>query len=179
VRPTFIQLVTKLPAFYGTQRFVTMFTRACSWTVSWIRCIQSTQWKVKLFLCLTKHSAMKTYLVLNLVLHHEDIRGWRWVVSFMSQLLYSRRKSPDTHWIGGWVSPKASLYVVMKGKILCPCQVSNPAYPAHSLVITLTELSWLSQSTWKYTNNKGPHFTFPVLSLYNSLGYERFNQGML
>jgi hypothetical protein len=35
------QLV-KLPAFYGTRRFITMLTRARHWSPSWARCIQST-----------------------------------------------------------------------------------------------------------------------------------------
>jgi hypothetical protein len=34
--------VTKIPAFYGTQRFINMFTRAFHWLTSWSRCIQST-----------------------------------------------------------------------------------------------------------------------------------------
>jgi len=29
-------------AFYGTQMFVMMSTKACHWPLSWARCIQST-----------------------------------------------------------------------------------------------------------------------------------------
>jgi hypothetical protein len=61
--------------------------------------------------------------VLNYVLRHEGVWGsgcidphfldlgtsWRWVVTFTPQLLYPRRKSPGTHWIGGWVDPRAGL----------------------------------------------------------------------
>jgi hypothetical protein len=36
------QLVKKFPAFYGTRRFITVFTRARHWSLSWARCIQST-----------------------------------------------------------------------------------------------------------------------------------------
>jgi hypothetical protein len=32
----------KLPALYGTLIFVTMFTTACHWSLSWVRCVQST-----------------------------------------------------------------------------------------------------------------------------------------
>jgi len=32
------------PTFYGTQRFITMFTRAHHWSQSWGRCIQSTHY---------------------------------------------------------------------------------------------------------------------------------------
>jgi len=35
-------LVKKLRAFYGTQWFIAVFTRACHWSLSWARCIQST-----------------------------------------------------------------------------------------------------------------------------------------
>jgi hypothetical protein len=34
---------------------------------------------------------------------------WRGVVSFTLLLLYSRRKAPGTHWIGGWVGPRTGL----------------------------------------------------------------------
>jgi hypothetical protein len=36
------QLVKKFPAFYGTHRFITTFTRPCTWSLSWARRIQST-----------------------------------------------------------------------------------------------------------------------------------------
>jgi hypothetical protein len=38
----FVQLVKKFPSFYGTRRFITMFTRARHWSLSWVRWIQST-----------------------------------------------------------------------------------------------------------------------------------------
>jgi hypothetical protein len=41
-KPKVIQLVNKFPAFYGTRRFITVFTRACHWSLSWARWIQST-----------------------------------------------------------------------------------------------------------------------------------------
>jgi hypothetical protein len=34
---------------------------------------------------------------------------WRWVVSFTPRSLYPRGKSPSTHWIGGWMGPRANL----------------------------------------------------------------------
>jgi hypothetical protein len=36
---------------------------------------------------------------------------WRWVVSFTPQLLYPGERAPGTHWIGGWVGPRAGLDV--------------------------------------------------------------------
>jgi hypothetical protein len=39
---TVIQLVKKFPAFYGSRRFITEFTTARQWSLSWARCIQYT-----------------------------------------------------------------------------------------------------------------------------------------
>jgi hypothetical protein len=36
------------------------------------------------------------------------------VVSFTSRPLYSQEKSPPTHWIAGWVGPRADLDDVEK-----------------------------------------------------------------
>jgi hypothetical protein len=36
-----VQLLKNFPAFYGTQRFVTVFTRALHWSLSWARSIHS------------------------------------------------------------------------------------------------------------------------------------------
>jgi hypothetical protein len=43
--------------------------------------------------------------------------------------------TPFTHWIGGWVGPRAGLDAVEKRKIL-HWQESNLGLPAHSLSIT-------------------------------------------
>jgi hypothetical protein len=36
-----LQLLKNFPAFYGTHRFITVFTRALHWSLSWARSIQS------------------------------------------------------------------------------------------------------------------------------------------
>jgi hypothetical protein len=38
----------------------------------------------------------------------------------------SRERAPGTHWLGGWVGPRASLDMVSKTKIPNPYQESNP-----------------------------------------------------
>jgi len=63
--------VKKFHAFHGSQRFFTMFTSACHWSLTWARCIQSTtyhptsliqrkreiqQCKEKSFLIVTVHT---------------------------------------------------------------------------------------------------------------------------
>jgi hypothetical protein len=40
--------------------------------------------------------------------------------------------TPGTHWIGGWVGPRAGLDAGDRRKILCPCRGSNPDRPARS-----------------------------------------------
>jgi hypothetical protein len=37
-----VQPLKKFSAFYGTRRFITVFTRALHWSLSWARAIQST-----------------------------------------------------------------------------------------------------------------------------------------
>jgi hypothetical protein len=44
-----------------------------------------------------------------------------------------------THWIRGWVGPRAGLDAEARRKILCPCRWSNPDRPARSQT-----LYWLS-----------------------------------
>jgi hypothetical protein len=36
-----VQLLKNFPAFYGTRRFISMFTRALHWSLSWARSLQS------------------------------------------------------------------------------------------------------------------------------------------
>jgi hypothetical protein len=38
------------------------------------------------------------------------------VVSFMPRPLYPKERAPGTHWIGGWVGPRAVVEAVVKGK---------------------------------------------------------------
>jgi hypothetical protein len=90
----------------------------------------------------------KVVPVLNQASRHEDVLGsggiaprildigtrWRWVVSFRPRPLYPRERAPGTHWIGGWVGPKAVLDTVMKRKIPSPRRESNPRIPIVQLV---------------------------------------------
>jgi hypothetical protein len=59
--------------------------------------------------------------------------GWGWVVSVTPRPPFTpRERTPGTHWIGGWVGPKAGLDAGARGKILWPCRGSNPDRPARS-----------------------------------------------
>jgi len=67
--------------------------------------------KVRLSLCLTKYYAMKTWRSGGIAPRITNLGiSYRSVVSFTSQPLFTPgERVPDTHWIGGWVSPKAGL----------------------------------------------------------------------
>jgi hypothetical protein len=79
--------------------------------------------------------------------------SWRWVVSFTPQPLYPQGKIPGTHWIGGWVDPRAGMDDVKKRKFLtllehelrslgCPaCRCTDYAIPAQTLPPSVGRLS--------------------------------------
>jgi hypothetical protein len=64
-------------------------------------------------------------------------------------------RAPVTHWIGGWVGPRAGLEAVAKEEksLLCPYGEWNPGRPARNLVTILTELSRLSTQYYKENFN--------------------------
>jgi hypothetical protein len=64
------------------------------------------------------------------LLDHDTAR--RLVASFTPRQIYPRKRARGTHWIGGWIGPRACLEAVEKKKISCPCRESNPRRPAPS-----------------------------------------------
>ena len=56
--------------------------------------------------------------------HHEAIREVS--VQLHTPAVFPPWKSPSTHWIGGWVGPRASLDILKKRKVFCSCQDWNP-----------------------------------------------------
>jgi hypothetical protein len=72
----------------------------------------------------------------------------RWASCFTSWPLYPWEGASTTHWIGGWMGPRAGLDAVAKRKNPYPCQESNPSCPAHNLVTIPTELLWLLLMSW-------------------------------
>jgi hypothetical protein len=69
----------------------------------------------------------------------------------MPRLFSSREGDPSTHWIGGWVGPRAALDMVVKRKIPSSFWDSNPwsSSPScntilyYTILYYTTELSWL------------------------------------
>jgi hypothetical protein len=54
-----------------------------------------------------------------------------------------RERAPSTHWIGGWVGPRAVLDAVVKRKISSSRRKSNPRY-----VTFMININWLYFKTW-------------------------------
>jgi hypothetical protein len=54
--------------------------------------------------------------------------GGEWSASRPGRLT-SREREPGTHWIGGWVGPRAVLDAVVKRKIPIPLRESNRRIP--------------------------------------------------
>jgi hypothetical protein len=65
--------------------------------------------------------------------------GGEWSASHPGRSLPPGERTPGTHWIGGWVFPRAGLDAEARRKILCPCRGSNLDRPARSQT-----LYWLS-----------------------------------
>jgi len=99
-------------------------------------------------LCLTKHYAMKAY------------GEWRYgPYAFLTPALDGSEyialhhgcftpgeRAPCTCWMWGWVSPRASLSAVAKGKNTCSCWESNPGRLASSLGTILIAVPTHSRS---------------------------------
>jgi hypothetical protein len=64
----------------------------------------------------------EVYLLLTLNLG----TGLGWVVSVTPRPRFTPGgRTPGTHWIGGWVGPRAGLDAGARRKIPCPCRGSN------------------------------------------------------
>jgi hypothetical protein len=60
--------------------------------------------------------------------------GGEWSASHPGHLT-PRETAPDTHWVGDWVGPRASLDMVLKRKTPSPHQDSNPNCPARGQLL--------------------------------------------
>jgi hypothetical protein len=90
-----------------------------------------------LSLCLTKHHAMKMYWGVEVKLHAfltSALNGGEWSASRPGRFT-PRETAPGTHWIGGWMDPKASVDAVVKRKIPSPRRESNPRTPIFQPVV--------------------------------------------
>jgi hypothetical protein len=98
------------------------------------------------------------------------------VVSFTPRPTALGERDPGSHWIGGWVSPRAGLDAVEKRTISCPCREFNPGHPAVSNRST-TELSrLLIKKHEDLVNSDGRKFGF-ILSTVRDVAKFRMYSG--
>jgi hypothetical protein len=71
-KPKIVQLLKNFPAFYGTRRFITVFTRALHWSLSWARSIQFMSFSLRL-ICLSE----------------ESVQVWGFLWSFVTSLFFT------------------------------------------------------------------------------------------
>jgi hypothetical protein len=85
------------------------------------RIIRLIKVKVQLSLCLNKHQAMKTYWERYSSTHSltSALDAGEWSASRPGRFTAGER-APGTHWIGGWVGPRAVLDTTVKRKIPSP-----------------------------------------------------------
>jgi hypothetical protein len=58
---------------------------------------------------------------------------WGWVVSITPRPRFTPgERTPDTHWTGDWMGPRAGLDAEARRKILCLCRGPNPGRPVRS-----------------------------------------------
>jgi hypothetical protein len=127
---------------------------------------------------------VKLLLCFNWASRQEDVLGeWRYssTHSLTSALVGGewsvsrpgcftpRERTPGTHWIGGWVCPRAVLDAMVKRKIPSPCWESNPRTLIVQLVAqchTDWDITALQQSMCLLHHNKKRAMCFPFLLLY-------------
>jgi hypothetical protein len=99
------------------------------WNLSKVKLSRYTPWRHM------RWEEVQLLLILNLSTR------WGWVVSVTPRPRFTPgEKTPGTHWIAGWVGPRAGLDARARRKILCPCRGSNPGRPFRSQ--TLYRLSY-------------------------------------
>lgn len=118
-------------------------------------------WSMKRFVVMSIYSMLHNYLFITIIphigmqskvvpMHAMQAHGGIgiWLHLFLTSELNGGEWSaprhnhftPGYHVIGDWVGSRASRNALEKRKFSCPCQVSNPASPAHSLATIQTIL---------------------------------------
>jgi len=99
-----IQQLYALPTLYLCFVFIWEQTATCAtYSVNWLVFIT----EMKSVYCAVRTGSLNKAVCASSLNGLRD--RWRWVVNSTLWTLYLQRKLPDTHWIGGWVGPRARL----------------------------------------------------------------------
>jgi hypothetical protein len=90
----------------------------------------------KVALCVAKYSAMKEYGGIE---HIDSLVGERWAAR-------PGRFTPDNHWIGDWVDPRAGLDIVEKRKFLTLPGLEVSRYTDYRLLFFCIQIHKLNMS---------------------------------
>jgi hypothetical protein len=126
----------------NTVTWIAQATNQCHHSESgYVSIKQNVLWVMKVKGKTVPVHVMKTYRVRRhmepLILNHSTKQ--RWVVNFAPWLFRLRERTSNTHWIRGWMGTRASLDVLEKRKISCPCpRNQTPENPDHSLAYIQT-----------------------------------------
>jgi hypothetical protein len=94
--------------------------------------------KIKLFMLLTEHLAMKAYWSGGTAPSALD--GDEWSASHPGSFIH-RDRAPGTHKIGGWLGPRVSVDMVVRRKIPSPWLGPEPP-----IIQIVAQLSWLNNN---------------------------------
>jgi hypothetical protein len=86
---------------------------------------------------------MKAYWGVEVYLHAfltSALDEGEWSASCLGRFT-PKERAPGTHWIGGWMGPRASVDTAVRRKIPNPCRDSNPYHPASSNTL-LASVLW-------------------------------------
>jgi hypothetical protein len=121
---------------------------------------------------LTEHHAMKVYCGVTHYLT-SALDGGKWSASRPGRFTL-RERAPGTHWIGGWVGPRAVLDAVLKRKIPNSRWECNPRTPIVQPVAqrytdwdntALHRYALLAQISWSKSIQWGSYPTARILIL--------------
>jgi hypothetical protein len=103
------------------------------------------------------------------------------VVSFTPRPLYPRERAPGTHWIGGWVGPRAVLDAVVNRNIPSPRRETNPrtriAQPVAQRCTNFTQSNGMPILARAVRLNATGPFPFPAVG-YSDQDFPWYSLGL-
>jgi hypothetical protein len=98
-KPPNVQPLKNFPAFYGNRRFITVFTRAVHWSLSWVRSIQS----------ISSHPISVRSILGHLCKESVQVQGFLW--SYITSLFFMVRSCLPHAQTPSWRSTPCWLFM--------------------------------------------------------------------